>query len=163
MKIEFCNLEEALDINNLSQLKIISLEDYGKNYQDKIDFQPGAHQIEVILAREDSFNSISDFFIHVISMPYANRVTFNLPIDFYNKSYSLFKMRSDQFILYIDSYFEGFFEHLYPILPNLDLWKIQLNIEDYQEGYKIEMLGTEQVLICRTLAYYMYFISQSID
>lgn len=163
MKIEFCSAKKFLDINNLSQLKIISIEDYGKNYQDKIDFPPGAHQIEVVLAREDGFNSISDFLIHVMSMQYANRVSFNLPSDFYDRSYSLSQMSPYQFKLYVDSYFEGFFGNLYTISPNLNLWQVEMNFDDYKEGYKIEMSGTEQVLMCRTSIYYMYFISQSID
>lgn len=163
MKVEFYDIKECLDINKLSRLKIISLEDYGRDYQEKIDFQPGAHQIEVILAKEGSFISISDFLIHVMSMQYANKVNFDLPADFYYRSYSLSEMSSSQFQLYVDSYFEGFFEHLYPISPNLNLWKVQMNINNYQEGYKIEMAGTEQVLICRTSLYYMYLVSQSID
>jgi len=163
MEVKFSDVKKSLDIRNLGRLKIITIEDYGKRYQDKIAFPPGAHHIEVILAREDDFSSISDFLIHVMSMRHANRINFNLPIDFFNQTYFLTKLSSDQFNLYVDSYFDGFFVDMPPISPNLDLWKVKLNINDYREGFKIEMSGTAQVLVCRTSIYYMHFVSQSID
>lgn len=163
MKVNFCDLEKSLDIRNLSKFKIISIEDFGKYYQNNIDFPSGAHQIEVILARIDDFKSISDFLIHVRSIGYANRVSFNFTTDFFDQSFLLTEMDSDQFALYLDSYFEGFFEHLSPISPDLTMWKVQLKAKNYLEGYKIELPGTAQILICRTASYYMYFTFQSID
>jgi hypothetical protein len=162
MEIKYGNLKDSLSIKNLENLKVITLEDFGRDYQNNIHFPPGANQIEIILGSADSFSSIPEFLMHIFSIRYANGIEFNLPHNFFDRTDLLTEMDYEQFKLHIDAYFEGFFDHLYSIDVNLNFLKIQFNTNGYQEGYKISVPGTGQVLVCRTSIYYMHFISIAI-
>lgn len=163
MEIKFSSTDTELSLDKLSKLKIISFDDYGKGLQSNINFPSGSHEIRVVLGRSDGFQSISDFFLHISSIQFARCTHFDLPNDFVSRIYSFQSLKKEELDKNIDAYIEGFFEHLYPISITLNLWKLSLNIESYIEGYKLETQGTEQVIICKTSDYYLYFISQSID
>jgi hypothetical protein len=154
---------KGLSLDKLSKIKIISFDDYGKGLHSNIDFPSGAHEIRVILGRDDNFINVKDFFLHISCIPFARCTHFDFPSDFEDRKYTFQTLSKKEIDKYVNSYIEGFFEHLYPISITLDLWKLSLNIKDFEEGYKLETQGTEQVLICKTTEYYLYFISQSID
>lgn len=163
MKVKFSTAHQSLSIDKLSQIKIISFDDYGKDYQSNINFPPGAHEIKVILGRSDTFSSIIDFFIHVSSIPYARFTSYELPSVFYDKQFIFDALNKDEINKYISAYFDGFFEGLYPISSTLNLWNVSLSVEQFKEGYKVQAQGSEQILIIRTEEYFLYFVSEAIN
>lgn len=163
MNIRFDQSGSKLSFEKLSKIKIISLDDYGKGLQYNLDLPSGAHEIRVIHGSRDCFISIDDFFLHISSIPYARCAHFNLPSDFDDRNYVFELLNKEEIDKYLSAYIDGFFDHLYPISGTSNLWKLKLNIENFLEGYKLITLGTEQVLLCKTDDYYIYFVSQSID
>ncbi len=164
MKIEFGSYIKYLSIGKLSKLMFITIDDYGKQFQNKINFPSGgAHEMIVIHGREDDFENIGDFLIHMSSIRYAKFTHFELPNDFEIQVRNLKPLSKIELDIHLKAYSKGFFEILFPIAINLNLWSLSFNIEDFIEGYKVEAQGTGQYIICHTSKYYLYFTYISIN
>lgn len=164
MKISFDGFAKTGPlIDKLSKIKVLTLDDYGKAYQPYITFLSTALELRIFHGNTSNFESIVDFIMHIFSIPYARGNHFELTVDFFEQELNLESLDLQEFLKYINSSVESFFEGMYLISGGGDIWKLSLNIKGFIEGYKIVTVGSDQIFVCRTSEYYLYFSSQSIN
>ena len=164
MKVSFDGFANKWSIiDKLSKIKIITIDDYGRIYQPYVKFSRSALELRAFHGNTSDFESIIDFIMHILSIPFARGSHFELKADFYEQELDLEPLDLQEFLKYMDSSIESFFEGMYPIIGGMKIWKLSLNIQEFIEGYKIESMGSEQIFVCHTSKYYLYYSSQSIN
>jgi len=156
MKIKFNNRRGKLDIVKNKRIQSIIIKNYRPDL--KYDFPSGAIKMLTYQASKKYFTDLVDFYLHLMALRYLNYINYNLPNSFFEKSYEFEELDKDRFIYFAQGYLDGF-----KGLSEDNLWKQQLEIKNYQKGYRLIHESNEFVLIGESSEDYFSFMYQSID